>query len=78
MSSKARLSSPKKPLFEIQTNDERLLTKQEVADFLGVSVKTIDKKVMLNEIPFYKIGKLVRFSKTRVIDWVESVAQPAG
>lgn len=59
-------------LFEIQTTDnERLLTKKEIADFLNVSVKMIDKKVFMNEIPYLKIGKLVRFSKQRVLAWAE-------
>jgi excisionase family DNA binding protein len=31
----------------------------------------IDKKVHLNEIPFMKVGRLVRFSKNKVLAWVE-------
>lgn len=59
-------------LFEIQkTDDERLLKKQEIADFLNVSVKMIDRKVSMNEIPFLKIGRLVRFDKKRVRAWAE-------
>lgn len=56
----------KNPLFE-NLKDEKLLTKQELAEFLQVSVKTIDKWVSLNEIPYFKVGRLVRFSKERVI-----------
>lgn len=60
------------PLFDNFNNDnERLLTKKEIADFLNVSVKMIDRKVSMNEIPFVKIGKLVRFSKRRVLAWAE-------
>lgn len=59
-------------LFEIQKNvDERLLTKKEIADFLNVSVKMIDRKVSMNKIPFLKIGRLVRFDKKRVLAWAE-------
>lgn len=58
--------------FEIQKIDnERLLTKQEIADFLNVSVKMIDKNVSMNEIPYLKIGRLVRFDKKRVRAWAE-------
>jgi excisionase family DNA binding protein len=58
--------------FENQTTDnERLLTKKEIAVFLNVSVKMIDKKVFMNEIPYLKVGKLVRFSKQRVLAWAE-------
>ena len=59
-------------LFENLNNvDEKLLTKQEIADFLNVSIKMIDKKVHMNEIPYFKVGKLVRFSKSRVLAWAE-------
>lgn len=59
-------------LFEIQkTDDERLLTKKEIADFLNLSVKMIDRKVSMNEIPYLKIGRLVRFDKKRVRAWAE-------
>lgn len=51
--------------------DEKLLTKKEIAEFLNVSVKMIDKKVHLNEIPFMKIGRLVRFSKSKILAWAE-------
>ena len=56
-------------------DDEKLLTKQELAQFLNVSIKMIDRKVSLNEIPFLKIGRLVRFSKREVLSWAqESIA----
>lgn len=52
-------------------DDERLLTKQEIANFLNVSIKMIDRKVAMNEIPYLKIGSLVRFSKKRILAWAE-------
>jgi excisionase family DNA binding protein len=51
--------------------DEKLLTKKEIAEFLSVSIKMIDKKVHMNEIPFMKIGRLVRFSKSKILAWAE-------
>ncbi len=51
--------------------DEKLLTKIEIAKFLNVSVKMIDRKVYLNEIPFLKVGRLVRFSKKKILAWAE-------
>lgn len=56
--------------------DETLLTKKEIAKFLSVSVKMIDRKVHLNEIPFLKIGRLVRFSKKRILAWAEGNNSP--
>lgn len=52
-------------------DDEKLLTKQELANFLNVSIKMIDRKVSMNEIPFLKIGRLVRFSKKKILSWAE-------
>lgn len=67
----SRYELPNK-LFENQIlNDERLLTKKEIADFLNVSVKMIDRKVLMDEIPYLKIGRLVRFSKKKVLAWAE-------
>lgn len=58
------------PLFENKKmKDESLLTKQEIANFLNISIKMIDRKVSMNEIPFLKIGKLVRFDKETVLRW---------
>lgn len=62
----------KNRLFENQiVDDEKLLTKKEIADFLNVSIKMIDRKVLMNEIPYLKVGKLVRFSKKKVLAWAE-------
>lgn len=65
------LGSYDSSFFENQIMDERLLDKREISEFLGVSVKMIDRKVMLNEIPYLKIGRLVRFSKQKVLRWAE-------
>lgn len=57
--------------FNNQIAEEKLLTKGEIAEFLNVSVKTIDKKVHLNEIPYYKVGRLVRFDKSEILAWAK-------
>ncbi len=60
------------PLFENKIDTKtRLLTKKEVSILLSVSIKMIDKKVVLNEIPFLKIGNLVRFDKEIVLRWAK-------
>lgn len=71
-SNKDKMKYTTSEIFKNQiTDDEKLLTKKEIADFLNVSVKTIDKKVHMDEIPFMKIGRLVRFSKSKVLAWAE-------
>ncbi len=59
--------------FNIQIlEEEKLLTKKEIAHFLNVSVKMIDRQVHLDEIPHLHVGKkLVRFSKKRILAWAE-------
>lgn len=60
----------------LRLEEETLLTKKEIAKFLSVSVKMIDRKVHMNEIPFLKIGRLVRFSKKRILAWAEGNNSP--
>jgi excisionase family DNA binding protein len=57
--------------FEIHKMDERLLIKKEVADLLQVSIKMIDRKVLMNEIPYFKVGRLVRFCKKEILAWAK-------
>lgn len=56
--------------FKNSIMDEPLLTKQDVADDLKISVKTIDKMVCSKQIPFYKIGRLVRFQREEIKEWL--------
>lgn len=50
--------------------NEKLLTKKELAHFLNVSVKMIDRKVSMNELPYLKVGWLVRFKQSEIQKWL--------
>lgn len=39
------------------------LSPQELADYFGVSLKTIYRRIENREIPFYKIGGSIRLKK---------------
>jgi len=39
------------------------LSPQELADYFGVSLKTIYRRIESREIPFYKIGGSIRLKK---------------
>lgn len=39
------------------------LSPQELACYFGVSLKTIYRRIENREIPFYKIGRSIRFKK---------------
>ena len=43
-----------------------LIDKVAAAEYLGVSVKWIDRKVSEREIPFLKLGGLVRFDQDQL------------
>lgn len=45
-----------------------LVTKERVKNTLNLSMGKIDKMMRLNEIPYYKIGKSVRFNMEEVLE----------
>ncbi len=42
------------------------MTKEELAHYLGVTVRTIDNYMRHRRLPFLKIGRAVRFDRQRV------------
>jgi excisionase family DNA binding protein len=48
------------------------IDKKDAAVMLGVSVAFLNKKIMLNEIPFYRIGDRVRFRIEELTAWMDS------
>ena len=51
--------------------EEKILTKQELADLLKVKVRTIMWLVSSRQIQFLKVGKEVRFLRSQVEDWIK-------
>ncbi len=52
-------------------NRESLLTKKDMADYLQISIRTLDTWVCQNKIPHLKIGRAVRFDKKVIDKWLE-------
>ena len=51
-------------------SDDRLLTTKEVAEWLGLSIHAVYRKVQQKEIPHLRIGpKTVRFNRARLEKW---------
>jgi excisionase family DNA binding protein len=50
----------------------RLLTPEELGNVLGVSVHTIYQWTSKRQIPFMKVGKLIRFSEMEIQKWLEA------
>ena len=53
---------------------KELLNKKELSNYLGFSVGKIDSENMMksNQLPYYKIGKNVRFNVDEVKNWVST------
>jgi excisionase family DNA binding protein len=47
-----------------------ILTIEEAASFLGVSVKTFNKVLHTQSIPARKIGREWKFSRQALVDWI--------
>ena len=50
---------------------ERLSNISEIAEYLGVKVNTIYAWVHTQQIPFYKVGRFVKFKKQDINIWLE-------
>ncbi|MEW5748979.1 MAG: helix-turn-helix domain-containing protein [Candidatus Thermoplasmatota archaeon] len=46
------------------------MTIDQVATYLSLAVHTLYKKVQSHEIPFTKVGNLLRFTKTSIDEWL--------
>lgn len=53
-----------------------LLDKPQLGELLHVSVKTLDKWVCDREIPFVKVGRLVRFRPEEIDAWLDERRVP--
>ena len=51
---------------------ERWLSVKEIADHLGVKRDTVYKWVRTTDIPFHRIGKLVKFQISEIDKWVRN------
>ena len=52
--------------------DKEYLTIDDLAQYLSVKRSTLYAKAESGEIPFYKIGRLIRFKREDVEKWMES------
>ena len=51
--------------------NEELLTINEAAQFLNVIVSKLRREVFLKRIKHFKLGALIRFKKSHLIEWVD-------
>lgn len=44
---------------------------EDVARELNISVRMVQKLVAADRIPYAKVGRLVRFSRSRILEWLQ-------
>jgi excisionase family DNA binding protein len=53
---------------------DEIFTLDEAAQFLKVKKRMLYDRVQRNSIPHLRAGKLIRFSKTALLDWMNQEA----
>jgi len=61
----------------MEARQKEVLTAEEAAEFLGFNPVTVRQKARLGEIPGRKIGKEWRFSRRRLLAWLEEDSHTA-
>ena len=52
------------------TEQPEIMTMQQAAEFLQVSVRTLQRMVAADEVPGRRIGRQWRFERSQLRDWV--------
>jgi excisionase family DNA binding protein len=55
----------------METRQKEVLTAEEAAEFLAFNPVTVRLKARSGEIPGRKVGKEWRFSRRRLLEWLE-------
>ena len=50
---------------------KKLLTIEELSEYIGITVNTAYSWVSQKKIPYIKVGRLVRFDMDKINEWVE-------
>lgn len=53
--------------------DANYMTKTQCAEFLGVTVRTVENWMRFRALPHVKIGKVATLRKTEVIAWLNAI-----
>jgi excisionase family DNA binding protein len=55
--------------------EKKLMTVNEAAAYLGLSVHTLYSWTSQRKVPFVKLGNRVRFDRKKLDAWVDTLAQ---
>jgi excisionase family DNA binding protein len=59
-----------------RSNDNELMTVDELANYLKVKTSWVYEKVHIREIPFHKAGRFPRFRKRDIDIWLDNPYHP--
>ena len=54
-----------------------ILTTDQLAEYLGIGKQRVYEAVSLKTIPYFKVGKNLRFKKSAIDKWIEAQSVPA-
>jgi excisionase family DNA binding protein len=54
------------------TNQFKIMTVKDIANFLQMKESWVRQRVHKDEIPYYKIGNLVRFNFKDITSWLDT------
>ena len=57
-------------LFENKIGAQKLFDKKSLAKMWGISIRYVDKLMAIEGLPYFKIGKSVRFQSEAVSTWL--------
>jgi excisionase family DNA binding protein len=58
------------------SNHPQLLTIDQLAQRLGITVRHVRRLVADKRVPYYKVGRLVRFDPAEITDWLATRRVP--
>ena len=56
--------------------EEVILTPDQLAGYLGIGKQRVYEAVSLKTIPYFKVGKSLRFRRSAIEKWIESQSVP--
>ena len=63
--------TPEQEASEVAITSSGMLDVEELSEQLGVSVRFVRRLVYERRIPYYKVGKFVRFDPETIDQWVQ-------
>jgi len=52
--------------------NKKYLSPKDLAEYLGISLRTVYLWTSLRQIPFYRLGRLVRYSQKEIESWMKN------